>query len=71
MSKTQGGPVSEGEAREMLNEHGPLESVWSASQTEREMFGLPEGVFVRFAFFDDCRDAQMVSRGSETCTHTF
>ena len=61
LSKITGGTITEAEAREVMANYGPIELLWFASQTEREMFGLPEGIFVRFAFFDDCRDCLMVS----------
>ena len=56
-----GSTLAEAEAREVMASQGPIETIWSASQTEREMFGLPDGLFIRFAFFDDCRDAVAVS----------
>ena len=61
LSNINGGAITEAEAREIMANYGPIELLWFASQTEREMFGLPEGIFVRFAFFDDCRDCLMVS----------
>ena len=61
LSKINGGAISETEARNIMDGHGPIEMLWFATHTEREMFGLPEGIFVRFAFFDDCRDAVAVS----------
>jgi len=45
-----------------MGRYGALERVWFCSQTDREMFRLPEGVWIMFAFFQDCRDAQAVSR---------
>ena len=61
MSKVSGGPISETEAREVLSRHGPIESVWLCSQTDKEMFRLPDGIWVKFVYFQDCRDAQAVS----------
>ncbi|KAL9127079.1 MAG: hypothetical protein Q9217_003981 [Psora testacea] len=61
LSKINGGAITEEEAHDIMSGYGPIEMHWFASQTEREMFGLPEGIFVRFAFFDDCRNAQMAS----------
>ena len=61
LSKISGGSINETEAREILKEQGPIETLWFPSPTEREMFGLPDGIFIRFAFFDDCRDAVAVS----------
>ena len=61
LSKVIGGPVSENEARNVLARYGALEKVWFCSQTDKEMFRLPDGIWVMFAYFQDCRDAQTVS----------
>jgi len=61
LSKVTGDPVSVAEARTIMSQHGTLESVWHSSKTEKEMYSLPEGIWVKYAFFDDCRDAQVVS----------
>ena len=45
-----------------MGRYGALERVWFCTQTDKEMFRLPEGIWVMFAFFQDCRDAQAVSR---------
>ncbi|KAL9100380.1 MAG: hypothetical protein Q9163_004238 [Psora crenata] len=66
LSKIHGGPVTEEEARKIMAGYGPIETYWFASQTEREMYGLPEGIFLRFAFFDDCRNANVSFRDSAT-----
>lgn len=65
LSKVTGGPISEGEAHQVLARHGALEKVWYCSQTDKEMFRLPEGIWVMFAFFQDCRDAQVVNLTSQ------
>ncbi|KAG8534246.1 uncharacterized protein KY384_001090 [Bacidia gigantensis] len=64
LSKINGATVSEIEAKNIMEGYGPVELVWLATQTEREVFGLPEGIFIRFAFFDDCRDALVSFRDS-------
>lgn len=61
LSKIAGGEIQENEAREVLAAYGAIEKLWYCSQTDKEMFRLPEGVWVMFAFFQDCRDAQAVS----------
>ncbi|KAL9014866.1 MAG: hypothetical protein Q9173_000503, partial [Seirophora scorigena] len=58
LSKVAGGEITEAEARQALAPYGALEKLWYCSQTDKEMFRLPEGVWVMFAFFQDCRDAQ-------------
>ncbi len=61
LSKITGEPISESEARTIVCRFGVLEKVWYCSPTEKEMFRLPEGIWVMFAFFQDCRDAQSVN----------
>ena len=61
LSKTAGGSISEEEARQVLAAYGDLERLWHCSQTDKEMFRLAEGIWVMFAYFQDCRDAQTVS----------
>ena len=60
LSRVTGNPIGEDEARHILAPYGELEKVWYSSQTDREMFRLQEGIWVMFAFFQDCRDAQAV-----------
>lgn len=60
LSKVTGGSISESESHQVLSRYGALEKVWYCSQTEKEMFRLPEGIWIMFAFFQDCRDAQAV-----------
>jgi RNA recognition motif-containing protein len=62
LSRTTGGPIREGEARYLLRNCGALEKVWYASDTDLEMFRLPEGIWVMFAYFQDCRDAHAVGQ---------
>ena len=62
MSRLTGGKITEGDARRVLQPFGPVECVWWSSKTEREMYQLPEGIWVKFAYFQDCRDAQGVSK---------
>ena len=52
--------MSEDEARRELSPYGQITACWFSSDTEREMYQLPEGIWVKFAFFQDCRDAQSV-----------
>ncbi|KAL8697748.1 MAG: hypothetical protein Q9224_002160 [Gallowayella concinna] len=61
-----GGTIPEEEARQILSRFGAIEKLWYCSQTDLEMFRLPEGVWVMFAFFQDCRDAQAGFRDDAT-----
>lgn len=60
MFKHIGGYLNTAEVLRILQQYGPIERSWPASETEREMFQLPEGLFVRFTYYDDCRDAKQV-----------
>ncbi|KAI4157412.1 MAG: hypothetical protein L6R39_000694 [Caloplaca ligustica] len=66
LSKIAGGDIPETEAREVLAPYGAIEKMWYCSQTDKEMFRLPDGVWVMFAFFQDCRDAQAAFRENVT-----
>ncbi|KAL8991495.1 MAG: hypothetical protein Q9177_000119 [Variospora cf. flavescens] len=66
LSKIAGGEIAEAEARQALAPYGAIEKLWYCSQTDKEMFRLPEGVWVMFAFFQDCRDAQAGFRENAT-----
>jgi hypothetical protein len=61
LSRIAGGTINEDEARQILSGRGDIEKVWHAGMTEMEMFHLPEGIWVTFAFFQDALDAQVVS----------
>ena len=60
LSNVRGGRVSESEARRLLEVYGAIEKVWYATPTELEIYHLPMGIWVKFAFYEDCRDAEHV-----------
>ena len=64
LSEMSGRHISESEARGLLLPYGAIEKIWYSSPTDKEMYRLPEGIWVTFAFFQDCRDAQAVSLSS-------
>lgn len=43
-----------------MGTYGVLEQVWYCTPTEQEWYGLPKGVWVKYKYFDECRDAQAV-----------
>lgn len=61
LSRTSGGAISEDQAREILNKQGPIEKLWYPTDTDKEVYRLPDGIWATFAFFQDARDAQNVS----------
>ncbi|KAI9819208.1 MAG: hypothetical protein M1827_007364 [Pycnora praestabilis] len=58
LSRLTGGSISTGEARITLQRYGSIEEIWRPSKTDKEMYQLPDGVWIKFAYFQDCRDAQ-------------
>ncbi|MCJ1386787.1 hypothetical protein MMC17_009914 [Xylographa soralifera] len=58
LSRVTGGPISEDEACDILKDFGPFEKVWVTSPTDKEMYRLPDGVWVMWAYFQGARDAQ-------------
>ncbi|MCJ1396270.1 hypothetical protein MMC18_009159 [Xylographa bjoerkii] len=58
LSRVTGGPIPEDEACEVLKDFGPFEKVWITSPTDKEMYRLPDGVWVMWAYFQGARDAQ-------------
>ncbi|KAI9655807.1 MAG: hypothetical protein M1821_005242 [Bathelium mastoideum] len=62
ISRHNGDPVQEHEARQLLIPFGAIEKIWLPSETDREMYQLPLGIWVRFAYFQDCRDAHAALR---------
>ncbi len=64
MSKLSGDPIDEQEARAQLEHFGAIEAVWYPTKTDTVMYQLPKGIWIQFAYFQDCRDAQSVSRPS-------
>lgn len=61
LSKVDGANVTELEARHLLQNYGPLELVALTTTPNRRTGNMVPGVFVRFAYYLDCRDALRVS----------
>lgn len=61
VSRHNGKAVTDEDVRILLSNRGDLEKVFAPTDTEREIYQLPLGLWVRFAFFQDCRDAIAVS----------
>ncbi|KAJ9605598.1 hypothetical protein H2200_010255 [Cladophialophora chaetospira] len=57
LSKLDGSPVSEAEARGILERFGSLELVAAATTPNRRDGGMTNAMYVRFAYYLDCRDA--------------
>jgi hypothetical protein len=61
LTKVTGGPVGNDEARDVLGQFGAIEETCPTTVADQEMHGLPEGCWVKFRYFMDCKDAVMVS----------
>ena len=45
----------------VLKGFGAIEAMFVPTPHEIAVYRLPQGIWVQFAYFQDCRDAQMVS----------
>jgi hypothetical protein len=61
LSKLSGDEITEEQARLALATYGEIEKVWFPTATEKEMWRLPNGIWVQFEFYQDGRDALSVS----------
>ena len=61
MTKVDGSDVTEAEARGILDRFGALEVVAATRANNPRTGTMTNGMFVRFAFYLDCRDALRVS----------
>ncbi|KAI9733369.1 MAG: hypothetical protein M1834_003453 [Cirrosporium novae-zelandiae] len=66
LTRVTGGPITEREARDVLELYGAIEEVWHPSPTDSVIYRLPEGIMIRFHYFQDCRDAQAALRDNQT-----
>jgi hypothetical protein len=57
LTKVTGGAVGGDEAREVLRRFGAIEETCPTTIADQEMHGLPEGCWVKFRYFMDCKDA--------------
>ncbi|EXJ81836.1 hypothetical protein A1O1_07901 [Capronia coronata CBS 617.96] len=57
LSRQDGGNVSEAEARHMLSKYGPIELCVHTQAMDRSKHNMAAGVYVKFAYYLDCRDA--------------
>lgn len=60
MSMHTGQDVDRADILRIVTPFGPLEKDWFASETDREVYQLSKGMFIRFSFFTDCRKAEQV-----------
>jgi hypothetical protein len=60
LSRHTGGPITDEEARNLLSRFGAIEETCSISVADQKVTNLPEGRWVKFAYFQDCQDARSV-----------
>src|SRR4051794_1337551 len=60
ISNLNGRAVSIQQAREIMEPYGELESITYPTETEMAMYRLPRGCFVKYVYFQDAKDAQLV-----------
>ena len=60
LARHTGGQITDDEAREALSCFGAIEETAPVSVADQKLADLPEGRWVKFAYFQDCRDARYV-----------
>jgi len=63
LSRVGGGPISKDEAFELLSRYGPIEGTQPTTNADAN-HGIPEGIWVKFAYYSDSKDALKVGSGS-------
>lgn len=63
LSKHDGRPISESEARQLLSKFGPIELCAPTNTMDSARYNMACGIYVKFAYYLDCRDALRVSIG--------
>ena len=69
LARLTGGPVHDGEARGVLEAFGAIEETAPVSVADQEATGMPEGIWVKFRYWNDCKDAMVVSQKASPSTH--
>ncbi|KAK5079729.1 hypothetical protein LTR70_008344 [Exophiala xenobiotica] len=57
LSRVGGGPVSKDEAHELLSRYGPIQETQPTTHADANTYGMPEGIWVKFAYYLDFKDA--------------
>jgi len=61
LSRVSGGAVTREEAEELLAHYGPIEQMQPTTHQDKRLHGVPEGMWVKFAYYLDFKDAVKVS----------
>ncbi|KAL2446497.1 hypothetical protein ABEF95_013056 [Exophiala dermatitidis] len=57
LSKNDGRPISESEARQLLSKFGPIELCAPTNTMDSVRYNMASGIYLKFAYYLDCRDA--------------
>lgn len=60
LSRTSGGPISKEEAESLLGQFGPIQEMFPTTHADARLHGTPEGMWVKFAYYLDSKDALKV-----------
>lgn len=61
LSKRDGTYVTEPQAHGLLAQYGPISDCIPVEASHHPDYSVPQGMYVKFAFYLDCRDALRVS----------
>lgn len=61
LSRVSGGPISQDEAEALLGQYGPIAEMHPTTHADARNFGVPEGMWIKFAYYLDGKDAVKVS----------
>ena len=61
LSRVGGGRISKEEAHGLLSQYGPIQEMQPTTHADANSHGIPEGIWVKFAYYLDFKDALKVS----------
>lgn len=62
LSRVGGGAISKEEAQGLLGHYGPIQEMQPTTNADARLHGIPEGIWVKFAYYLDFKDALKVSQ---------
>lgn len=61
LSRVGGGAITQDEAEDLLGHYGPIEQMQPTTHQDKRLHGVSEGMWVKFAYYLDFKDAVKVS----------
>lgn len=61
LSRTGGGAITAEEAQELVGKYGPIEQMQPTTHADGRLHGVPEGMWVKYAYHTDSKDCLRVS----------